>query len=866
MIRDRVDRDPDETAALKNIKGIPSPEKYDGKDDGESFMSWLKLMLRWMELSRITGNNLDGARTSLLGQFLTGPASEWYDDVVDNTHADGRIWVFEDAVCAMFKRFIHRSTARSAADKFHSAKYKKESGVHGLWEYMIKWSLKMPRQPDDYTFNRRFMDALPEELYVPMLTNRNVSVEKTPPTLLKRVALDQESSNRVVEEQRAAHRKQPHRESDPSTSSARSSPAAVKTAPVAPPFRRDKTFSRQRYPSGPAHSNLKGVRTAESSGQGVGQQGGNRRVTFDPTKLAHQQQATYANPPILPARTSTAAATQGTTVPGGRSIQCYNCKEYGHVMAQCPKASTPNLRISRPVDEPTVTTAVESGNIANSSEGTTPTEEATGADGTRLEEADSTDHYSDYFEDAPDGSQYDYDEPISGYESDEYTEREPRLAMMRRISGNEDDFSRAGEVNQPIMQGEVNSPWSLIAADFSIGIPGPMISNHSNVQRPGSSGPVTDPEEDDIPPLEPIPIRAASPDWGQGRALPGPHIGGPVIELPMEFSEALTEWQHFMDRQNDDEAAARLRQTFFRVVASTQHLSRELIRTRDEADRLQSQLAWTRMELAKSLQRESDTINALHRTILVRSGESQASREHIAIREEILNNPLSSTLADDAFEGNYIDDPSMTAANRELSRVLDVGAPPPAYPATDGATGRGPALRAMSFVRSPPVNPDGMITRARTGRRPIVPRIEDTGLTVYTRINGLEALVLFDSGSTGDSISPEFARVAGIRTFELENPTALQLGWAVTVDTYLDVVNLDRYDVVLGTPFMRRNGVVLDFGTGTITIQGARFSALSPQEEEQGANRRRSQRPAGVRAVTAPPPARRDDGAHPAVM
>ncbi|KAH9851011.1 hypothetical protein C2E23DRAFT_733715, partial [Lenzites betulinus] len=152
-----------------------------------------------------------------------------------------------------------------------------------------------------------------------------------------------------------------------------------------------------------------------------------------------------------------------------------------------------------------------------------------------------------------------------------------------------------------------------------------------------------------------------------------------------------------------------------------------------------------------------------------------------------------------------------------------------------------------------------MVTRARIGRRPLVPIIEDTGLTLYMRVNGLEAIVLFDSGSTGDSVSPEFARVAGIRTFELENPTALQLGCTgsrsrishgthttittgpVTVDTYLDVVNLDRYDVVLGTPFMRRNSVLLDFGRSVVVCQGHDFAALSPQEEDAGARHGRPQ-------------------------
>ncbi|RDX39841.1 hypothetical protein OH76DRAFT_1367116 [Lentinus brumalis] len=150
-----------------------------------------------------------------------------------------------------------------------------------------------------------------------------------------------------------------------------------------------------------------------------------------------------------------------------------------------------------------------------------------------------------------------------------------------------------------------------------------------------------------------------------------------------------------------------------------------------------------------------------------------------------------------------------------------------------------------------------MKTRARVGRRPLIPRIEDTGLTMFMTVNGLEAIVLFDSGSTSDSISPEFAKVAGCRTFELENPTQLQLGCSgskstishgaqvpikvgdTAVDVYLDVVNLDRYDVVFGTPFLRRLGVLLDFKNSVIIIQGQRFKALTPLEEDVGASRRK---------------------------
>ena len=69
----------------------------------------------------------------------------------------------------------------------------------------------------------------------------------------------------------------------------------------------------------------------------------------------------------------------------------------------------------------------------------------------------------------------------------------------------------------------------------------------------------------------------------------------------------------------------------------------------------------------------------------------------------------------------------------------------------------------------------------------------------------------------------------GIKTFALEKPIALQLacigsqsminygthvtiklGWKV-VEEYFDIANVEHYDAILGTPFLRKMGIVLDF-------------------------------------------------------
>lgn len=363
---------------------------------------------------------------------------------------------------------------------------------------------------------------------------------------------------------------------------------------------------------------------------------------------------------------------------------------------------------------------------------------------------------------------------------------------------------------------------------------------------------------DDMPPLEDMPMAETS-AAGLARETRARMVPDrPIVELPMA-EEAFEAWQSFERDREDDVAAASFRRFYFRMVGVNQHLVTELDRERHSMQSARSQLAWTRRELARSIQRERETIASFYQLTAQRAQNLDETRQHIRIREEMIAHPLSDELSDDAFEGDYLDDPSMLSANAALDAALHESTSPPAYP------GRGPAMRAMAAGASSSSAaatgaPTSMTTRARTGRRPILPKLEETCLTFFMKVNGLDALVLLDSGSTGDSMSPEFARVAGVRAFELENPAILQLGCVgsrsrinygaqvlitfgeITSDTYLDIVNLDRYDLVLGTPFMRRLGVQMDFKTNSIIVQGTRYPALSPAEEDAGANRRRQPR------------------------
>ena len=55
------------------------------------------------------------------------------------------------------------------------------------------------------------------------------------------------------------------------------------------------------------------------------------------------------------------------------------------------------------------------------------------------------------------------------------------------------------------------------------------------------------------------------------------------------------------------------------------------------------------------------------------------------------------------------------------------------------------------------------------------PRLQAT-LVAEVKINGLKALVLFGSGSTTDSITPEFAFATKAKQIKVEEQVVLQLG------------------------------------------------------------------------------------------
>src|SRR6266705_1220268 len=102
-------------------------------------------------------------------------------------------------------------------------------------------------------------------------------------------------------------------------------------------------------------------------------------------------------------------------------------------------------------------------------------------------------------------------------------------------------------------------------------------------------------------------------------------------------------------------------------------------------------------------------------------------------------------------------------------------------------------------------------------------------LTAHIKIAGVKAYMLFDSGAETNAISLDYIQAVHIPILQLENPVLLQMGtqgthsqiiYGMNVDIeinghvqthYFNVVNINKYDVILGATWLNENKALLDF-------------------------------------------------------
>ena len=131
-------------------------------------------------------------------------------------------------------------------------------------------------------------------------------------------------------------------------------------------------------------------------------------------------------------------------------------------------------------------------------------------------------------------------------------------------------------------------------------------------------------------------------------------------------------------------------------------------------------------------------------------------------------------------------------------------------------------------------------------------------------MGGVKAHCLIDSSCKGVMISPEFTQAAKIKTFALKKPISIQLavmgsksvtnyGTNTTIringkelKEYFDVVNIDYYDAILGTPFLKKFKVTIDFTQDCLKIKD---KIILNQADEYKIRERNSQKSTSVKAL-----------------
>lgn len=132
----------------------------------------------------------------------------------------------------------------------------------------------------------------------------------------------------------------------------------------------------------------------------------------------------------------------------------------------------------------------------------------------------------------------------------------------------------------------------------------------------------------------------------------------------------------------------------------------------------------------------------------------------------------------------------------------------------------------------------------KTRLRPAVSPEDKDCLATWVKVGDLAAWTLWDSGSTTTGITPAFAELAKVKVDTLEDPHVLQLGTVgsrsiikygadasiavanIRATSYVDIANFDRYDMIIGTPWMRKHKVLLDFDTNRVIVDGVPIPAV----------------------------------------
>ncbi|KAF7975144.1 hypothetical protein HWV62_10307 [Athelia sp. TMB] len=822
------------------VPKIPDPSKYSGSSSHEEFMDWLGEFLNWLRGNYICGPRCDPLRINYLGLYLGGSASDWYLTEIDNPDRSYQPALkFVDCVALLHKRFVRTATANNAVILYNAVRYNSKDGVEGLFYQLDRAASKMIERPSDYSFRRQLFNCLPRWVQTLMLA-RNITPEY-------HQLIDIRENARQIEEN--AMRKYEGVED-------RSTPPAANATSSSRPPRAVPVNGRATTPA---------VRSAGP--------------TAKPPNRLPSSDSRPGQRIAKPARSSVPRDTSTMT--------CYSCGQVGHISTQpvCANYDQNKARLhaQREVDDES---AGEPGDDVPGEDLALDEEYAPTWGGSQYESEDDAEREDDRADLDADQARFariaalpnvrmfamrtwqDFRvvntsrathallDADGGYERVPYNPMSSDGPMFGAPIGLEDEVESSDDEEMPDLESVAGSD-----EDNDISFDGPVAH--------GSDSDYMSPSDDGSSSSDSTAISDFIEPWPVDGELPVANR----IEYMDDFIQLLPGHPQYQDHDLPAQRVTRPRT--HRVVQDFRPLP-------DSVSGGRSDLSLPEHFLSD----RGPSFRMVPRLVVRWKYAGRAPEEHLPHADDVLF--LSPTVwvdkqdrfldfenAGDLQEYNDLIaqivyclscggecTPIVVQQLVHLPRHQDGALHRTTYICTHGPHNLGldpdnpSGLRDLSTFQSTTLMAMRVVHSA-TVRRPLGdigggitrPKQSHTTITCLVDINGHQALALFDSGSTTDSVTPEFAFVAKMKQFTLPEQVTLQLGCigsrskicygtvapvnilGVRAEMYFDLINIDRYDCILGTPFLERQGVCLDFKNKCVVIGGISHKTFSIDEE-----------------------------------
>ncbi|KAH9910440.1 uncharacterized protein BXZ73DRAFT_83567 [Epithele typhae] len=337
---------PPDAPGMKNWKGISVTVKYGGQDDAKLFVRFVKDLLRVLFLNRTLDESAAEYHVPLLGQYLEEDARDWFDRTINDIRATNYGCTLEQALCLMFKRFVHRSPAIQAVAEFDRLRYDRRRGVEAMYEEMMQLSHEMPCLPDKYTFSHKLMNKLPREMSDALVRHYNVHVGVSSLAEIKRAAVQEENKMIAISEHQ--------RERWPRENARDDARARGHTTPQYGRYQGYKEAHATRRASiehnrgtNPTTAMMHPRNHGTSPGKGTASGQVDTGGRTNPVNSAGTHKPDYG----VNRNRDEQKPAYGTKLDGARSGNCHTCGKPGHWSKDCPQKSRPRLQAARVGDE-----------------------------------------------------------------------------------------------------------------------------------------------------------------------------------------------------------------------------------------------------------------------------------------------------------------------------------------------------------------------------------------------------------------------------------------------------------------------------------------------------------------------------------